>query len=56
MRDKAVILSNLRNEFIYSDKDYDKVACENILADIQTMALMIANDKENGMPSEADPE
>ena len=56
MRDKAVILSNLRNEFIYSDKEYDKVACENILADIQTMALMIANDKENGMPSEADPE
>ena len=56
MRDKAVQLSNLSNEFIYSDKDYDRITCENILADIQTMALGIANDKENGMPSEADPE
>ena len=47
MKDKAIFLHRVRNEFSeISYKDYDKVACQNIIDDIQAMALSIANDKE----------
>ena len=47
MKDKAILLHRVRNEFSeISYKDYDKVACQNIIDDIQAMALCIANDKE----------
>ena len=47
MKDKAILLHRVRNEFSeISYKDYDKVACQNIIDDIQAMALGIANDKE----------
>jgi hypothetical protein len=47
MKDKAIFLHRVRNEFSeISYKDYDKVACQNIIDDIQAMALGIANDKE----------
>jgi len=47
MKDKAILLHRVRNEFSeISYKDYDKVACQNIIDDIQAMALSIANDKE----------
>ena len=47
MKDKAILLHRVRNEFSeLSYKDYDKVACQNIIDDIQAMALGIANDKE----------
>jgi hypothetical protein len=47
MKDKAILLHRVRNEFSeISYKNYDKVACQNIIDDIQAMALSIANDKE----------
>jgi hypothetical protein len=47
MKDKAILLHRVRNEFSeISYKNYDKVACQNIIDDIQAMALGIANDKE----------
>ena len=47
MKDKAILLHRVRNEFSeISYKDYDKAACQNIIDDIQAMALGIANDKE----------
>lgn len=47
MKDKAILLHRVRNEFSeISYKDYDKAACQNIIDDIQAMALSIANDKE----------
>jgi len=47
MKDKAILLHRVRNEFSeISYKDYDKTACQNIIDDIQAMALGIANDKE----------
>ncbi len=47
MKDKAILLHRVRNEFSeISYKQYDKVACQNLIDDIQTMALGIANDKE----------
>jgi len=47
MKNKAILLHRVRNEFSeLSYKDYDKAACQNIIDDIQAMALSIANDKE----------
>ena len=47
MKDKAILLHRVRNEFSeISYKDYDKAVCQNIIDDIQAMALGIANDKE----------
>lgn len=47
MKDKAIILHRVRNEFSeISYKDYDKAACQNIIDDIQAMALSIAKDKQ----------
>ena len=47
MKDKAILLHRVRNEFSeISYKDYDKAACQNIIDDIQALALGIANDKE----------
>ena len=47
MKDKAILLHRVRNEFSeLSYKEYDKVACQNLLDDIQAMALTIANDRE----------
>jgi len=47
MHDKAIELHRLRNQYSeLADQSYDKVRCENILADIQSMAYLIANDRE----------
>ena len=47
MKDKAILLHRVRNEFSeLSYKDYDKVACQVLIDDIQAMALTIAHDKE----------
>ena len=47
MHDKALQLHRLRNEFSeISGKEYDKITCNQILGDIQTIALLIANDRE----------
>jgi hypothetical protein len=47
MKDKAILVHRLRNEFSeISYKEYDKVACQNLIDDIQAMAYGIANDKE----------
>ena len=47
MHDKAIELHRLRNQ--YSDlveETYDKTMCNNILADIRSMAYLIAMDRE----------
>ena len=47
MKDKALELHRLRNQYSkLSGKDYDKVACQAILEDIQSMAKLIAEDKQ----------
>lgn len=47
MHDKAVLLHRVRNEFSeISYKEYDKATCQNLIDDIQALALGIANDKE----------
>lgn len=47
MKDKAILLHRVRNEFSeIAYKDYDKVACQNIIDDIQAMALSIAKDRQ----------
>ena len=47
MKEKAIMLHRVRNEFAeISYKEYDKVACQNLLDDIQTLAAGIANDKQ----------
>ena len=47
MKDKAILLHRVRNEFSeISYKDYDKAVCQNIIDDIQAMALSIAKDKQ----------
>ena len=43
MHDKAMHLHRKRNE----RPDFDKTICENILADIRGMALLIAKDDQN---------
>tara|TARA_R110000796_G_scaffold203250_3_gene319577 strand:+ start:199 stop:429 length:231 start_codon:yes stop_codon:yes gene_type:complete len=47
MKDKAILLHRVRNEFAeISYKQYDREACQHILDDIQTMALLIAKDRD----------
>jgi hypothetical protein len=56
MKDKAILLHRVRNEFAeISYKEYDKAACQNLIDDIQAMALLIANDTEgNEIKTEMD--
>lgn len=56
MKDKAIQLHRLRNEFSeISGKEYDKVHCQALLDDIQSMAHLIANDREgNEIKTEMD--
>ncbi len=56
MKDKAILLHRVRNEFSeISYKEYDKAACQNLIDDIQAMALLIANDTEgNEIKTEMD--
>jgi len=47
MKDKAIELHRLRNQYSeLSGKTYDKVACNALLDDIQSMARSIAEDRE----------
>jgi hypothetical protein len=47
MKDKAIMLHRVRNEYSeLSLKEYDKHACKELIADIQAMALSIAEDKQ----------
>ena len=47
MKDKAIELHRLRNQFSeLSGKEYDKIACNAILDDIQLMARLIAEDRQ----------
>lgn len=47
MKDKAIELHRLRNKFSkISGKEYDKIACKALLDDIQSIANLIANDRE----------
>jgi endonuclease III len=47
MKDKAIMLHRLRNEFAeISYKEYDKATCNQLLADIQGIARGIANDTQ----------
>lgn len=47
MKDKAIELHRLRNQFSeLSGKEYDKIACNAILDDIQSMARLIAEDRQ----------
>jgi len=52
MHDMACALHKARN----AKPDYDVSACSNLLADIQSMALLIAKDKQdnNVIPTEID--
>jgi hypothetical protein len=52
MHDKAMQLHRKRNEH----PDFDESACQNILDDIQSMALLIAKDnRQGGIESQIDP-
>lgn len=47
MKTKAIMVHRLRNEFSeQAEKTYDKATCNELIADIQALALGIANDKE----------
>jgi len=47
MKDKAIELHRLRNQYSkLSGKDYDKAGCQVILDDIQSMARLIAEDRQ----------
>lgn len=47
MKDKAIELHRLRNQYSkLSGKEYDKVACQALLDDIQSMAKLIAEDRQ----------
>jgi len=47
MHDKAMLIHRLRHQFSpHSGKEYDKTTCDNLLADIQGIALLIAKDKD----------
>ena len=47
MKDKALELHRLRNQYSkLSGKDYDQIACQAILEDIQSMAKLIAEDRQ----------
>ena len=47
MKDKAIELHRLRNQYSeLSGKDYDRVLCQALLEDIQSMAKLIAEDRQ----------
>jgi len=47
MKDKAIMVHRLRNEFSeQAEKTYDKATCQELIDDIQAMALGISHDKE----------
>jgi hypothetical protein len=47
MKDKAIELHRLRNQYSeLSGKKYDKAECQALLDDIQSMAKLIAEDKQ----------
>lgn len=47
MKDKAIELHRIRNQYSeISGKEYDKVYAKNLLDDIQSMAKLIAEDRE----------
>ena len=47
MKDKAVELHRVRNQYSeLSGKEYDKVACNQLIEQIQFLALGIAMDKD----------
>ena len=47
MKDKAIELHRLRNQFSeLSGKTYDKETCQALLDDIQSMAKLIAEDRQ----------
>lgn len=47
MKDKAIELHRVRNQYSeLSGQEYDKVKAQALLDDIQSMAHLIANDRE----------
>lgn len=47
MKDKAIQLHRIRNQYSeLSGKTYDKTVANALLNDIQSMAMLIANDRE----------
>ena len=47
MKDKAIELHRIRNQYSeLSGKTYDKTIANALLDDIQSMAMLIANDRE----------
>ncbi len=47
MKDKAIELHRIRNQYSQlSGKTYDKTIANALLDDIQSMAMLIANDRE----------
>lgn len=47
MKDKAIELHRLRNQYSeISGKEYDRATCQALLDDIQSMARLIAEDRE----------
>lgn len=47
MHTKAIELHRVRNQYSeLSEKTYDKARAQELLADIQSMALLIANDRQ----------
>ena len=56
MKDKAIELHRVRNQYSeLSGKEYDREYANSLLDDIQTMALMIARDREgNEIKTEMD--
>lgn len=47
MKTKAIMVHRIRNEFSeQAEKTYDKATCNELIADIQALALGIAKDKE----------
>lgn len=47
MKDKAIELHRIRNQYSeLSGKTYDKTIANTLLDDIQSMAMLIANDRE----------
>ena len=47
MKDKAIELHRLRNQYSeLSGLEYDKIKCKSLVDDIQSMAYLIANDRQ----------
>jgi hypothetical protein len=47
MKDKAIELHRVRNQYSeISGKEYDRIYAKNLLDDIQSMAKLIAEDKD----------